>query len=61
MGSKGQLAGGFARLVHDMWGGDLPYLTPMDFRVCAATPLCSLSLTKCTEDDLPTKITVHRL
>ncbi|KAJ7580153.1 ubiquitin carboxyl-terminal hydrolase 4 [Mycena floridula] len=32
MGTKGKLAGAFAQLVHDMWGGDLPYLTPMDFR-----------------------------
>ncbi|KDR80822.1 hypothetical protein GALMADRAFT_222419 [Galerina marginata CBS 339.88] len=32
LGSKGKLAGAFARLLHDMWGGDLPYLTPIDFR-----------------------------
>ncbi|KAF8902399.1 hypothetical protein CPB84DRAFT_1746670 [Gymnopilus junonius] len=28
----GKLAGAFAKLLHDMWGGDLPYLTPIDFR-----------------------------
>lgn len=38
MGSKGKLAGAFAQLVHDMWGGDLPYLTPIDFR----KTICSL-------------------
>lgn len=33
LGSKGHLAGAFAKLLHDMWGGDLPYLSPTDFRV----------------------------
>jgi len=33
LGSKGQLTGAFAKLLHEMWGGDLPYLTPIDFRV----------------------------
>jgi len=33
LGSKGKLAGAFAKLLHEMWGGDLPYLTPIDFRV----------------------------
>ncbi|TFK71676.1 cysteine proteinase [Pluteus cervinus] len=32
LGSKGRLTSGFAKLVHEMWGGDLPYLTPIDFR-----------------------------
>ncbi|KAF8972765.1 hypothetical protein BDZ97DRAFT_1649812 [Flammula alnicola] len=32
LGSKGKLAGAFAKLLHEMWGGDLPYLTPIDFR-----------------------------
>ncbi|KAF9466165.1 hypothetical protein BDZ94DRAFT_1188229 [Collybia nuda] len=32
LGSKGLLAGAFAKLLHDMWGGDLPYLSPTDFR-----------------------------
>ncbi|KAF8159371.1 hypothetical protein B0H34DRAFT_655402 [Crassisporium funariophilum] len=31
-GSKGKLTGAFAKLLHEMWGGDLPYLTPIDFR-----------------------------
>ena len=33
LGSKGKLTGAFAKLLHEMWGGDLPYLTPIDFRV----------------------------
>ena len=33
LGSKGKLTSAFAKLLHDMWGGDLPYLTPIDFRV----------------------------
>lgn len=33
LNSKGKLTGAFAKLLHDMWGGDLPYLTPIDFRV----------------------------
>ncbi|KAF9560109.1 cysteine proteinase [Agrocybe pediades] len=32
LGSKGQLTGAFAKLLHEMWGGDLPYLTPIEFR-----------------------------
>jgi ubiquitin carboxyl-terminal hydrolase 8 len=39
LGSKGKLAGAFAKLLHDMWGGDLPYLTPIDFRVGILSPL----------------------
>lgn len=33
LGSRGRLAGAFHQLLHDMWGGDLPYLTPIEFRV----------------------------
>jgi ubiquitin C-terminal hydrolase len=33
LGSKGRLAGSFAKLLHEMWGGDLPYVSPTDFRV----------------------------
>ncbi|KAJ7809041.1 ubiquitin carboxyl-terminal hydrolase 4 [Mycena olivaceomarginata] len=32
LGSKGLLSGAFAKLVHEMWSGDLPYIIPMDFR-----------------------------
>lgn len=32
LGSKGKLAGSFAKLLHEMWGGDLPYVSPIDFR-----------------------------
>ncbi|THV02554.1 hypothetical protein K435DRAFT_345687 [Dendrothele bispora CBS 962.96] len=32
MGSKGALTGGFAQLLRMMWSGDMPYLTPADFR-----------------------------
>ncbi|KAJ7117734.1 hypothetical protein C8R44DRAFT_200951 [Mycena epipterygia] len=32
MGSKGMLSGSFAKLVHSMWSGDLPYIIPIDFR-----------------------------
>ncbi|KDR71823.1 hypothetical protein GALMADRAFT_74739 [Galerina marginata CBS 339.88] len=40
VGSKGKLTGAFAKLLHDMWGGDLPYLTPTDFRkiICQLGP-----------------------
>lgn len=33
LGSQGRLAGSFAKLLHEMWGGDLPYVSPIDFRV----------------------------
>jgi len=39
LGSKGRLAGSFAKLLHEMWGGDLPYVSPIDFRV---SPILSL-------------------
>lgn len=45
LGSKGQLTGAFAKLLHDMRGGDLPYLTPIDFRVCMSVFLGFLWLT----------------
>ncbi|KAK2464014.1 hypothetical protein APHAL10511_003958 [Amanita phalloides] len=32
LGSKGKLAGTFAKLVQEMWLSDLPYLTPFEFR-----------------------------
>ncbi|KAJ7019793.1 ubiquitin carboxyl-terminal hydrolase 4 [Mycena alexandri] len=32
MGSKGLLSGSFAKLVHSMWSGELPYIIPIDFR-----------------------------
>lgn len=40
LGSKGQLTGAFAKLLHEMWGGDLPYLTPIDFRVIKRFSCC---------------------
>jgi len=33
LGSKGHLTHAFAKLLHEMWGQDLPYLTPHEFRV----------------------------
>ncbi|KAJ3860134.1 ubiquitin carboxyl-terminal hydrolase 4 [Lentinula novae-zelandiae] len=39
MNSQGQLTRAFSRLVHDIWHGDMPYITPNDFR----RTLCSLN------------------
>ncbi|KAF6761810.1 ubiquitin carboxyl-terminal hydrolase 4 [Ephemerocybe angulata] len=39
LGSQGKLVQAFAKLLHEMWGGDLPYLTPNDFR----RSICSLN------------------
>ncbi|KAJ3920053.1 ubiquitin carboxyl-terminal hydrolase 4 [Lentinula edodes] len=39
MNSQGQLTKAFSRLVHDIWHGDMPYITPNDFR----RTLCSLN------------------
>ncbi|KIK68849.1 hypothetical protein GYMLUDRAFT_236746 [Collybiopsis luxurians FD-317 M1] len=39
MNSKGELTRAFSRLIHDIWQGDMPYLTPTDFR----RTLCSLN------------------
>lgn len=35
MGTKGNLAHAFADILHEMWQGDLPYLSPYTFRVCS--------------------------
>lgn len=35
MGSQGKLVQSFASLLRSMWQGDLPYITPIDFRVGA--------------------------
>ncbi|KAK0489313.1 ubiquitin carboxyl-terminal hydrolase 4 [Armillaria novae-zelandiae] len=32
LGTNGRLSGAFAKVLYDMWGQDLPYLTPIDFR-----------------------------
>ncbi|KAK0466830.1 ubiquitin carboxyl-terminal hydrolase 4 [Desarmillaria tabescens] len=32
LGTKGKLSGAFAKVLHDLWSQDLPYLTPLDFR-----------------------------
>lgn len=32
LGSQGKLAGAFAKLLHEMWGEDLPFVSPTDFR-----------------------------
>lgn len=47
LGSKGRLTEAFAKLLHDMRGGDLPYLTPIDFRVRRNVLLPFLWLTSC--------------
>ncbi|KAJ3902455.1 hypothetical protein F5879DRAFT_923823 [Lentinula edodes] len=39
MNSQGQLTRAFSRLVHDIWHGDMPYITANDFR----RTLCSLN------------------
>jgi hypothetical protein len=33
LGTRGELAHAFYSLLRDMWQGDLPYLTPVPFRV----------------------------
>ncbi|KAH7105745.1 cysteine proteinase [Auriculariales sp. MPI-PUGE-AT-0066] len=39
LGTKGQLAGAFAKLLHEMWHGELPYRSPHAFR----TSVCVFS------------------
>ena len=38
LGSQGKLAGAFAKLLHEMWGEDLPFVSPTDFRVSFCSP-----------------------
>jgi len=66
LGSKGKLAGAFAKLLHEMWGGDLPYLTPIDFRVGSRilfSPPATNSFYLClfAEIDMPTQISIQRI
>lgn len=35
LGTKGHLTQAFASILHDMWHEELPYLTPLQFRVCS--------------------------
>lgn len=44
LGTKGKLTGAFAKLVHEMWGGDFPYLTPIEFRVSFDLSACAKML-----------------
>lgn len=32
MGTKGAFASAFSVIIHDLWHGDLPYITPLEFR-----------------------------
>jgi ubiquitin carboxyl-terminal hydrolase 8 len=44
LGSQGRLAGAFAKLLHEMWGGDLPFISPTDFRVSFVPPSALFAL-----------------
>lgn len=44
MGTKGNLAHAFADIVHEMWQGELPYLSPYTFRVCSFLSSTLISL-----------------
>ena len=61
-GSQGKLVIAFARLVREMWVGDLPYLTPFEFRVsnllvAARSPNSFYTI---AEIDMPTQERIHR-
>lgn len=61
LGSKGKLTGAFAKLLHEMWGGDLPYLTPIDFRVLIIIYSCFQHSSVISAIDLSTKVPVQRI
>jgi hypothetical protein len=66
LGSQGKLAGAFAKLLHEMWGGDLPYLSPIDFRVGSRILFLppaanSFYLYLFAEIDMPTQISIQRI
>lgn len=44
LGTKGNMAKGFASLLHEMWHGDLPYLAPYSFRVRLVHSFCYTQL-----------------
>lgn len=43
MGTKGNLAHAFADILHEMWQGELPYITPYTFRVRQGFDLFDIS------------------
>jgi len=56
LGTKGNIARSFAMLLHDMWHGDLPYITPMGFRVrFECFPSNGISISLFAEYDLLTR------
>jgi hypothetical protein len=48
MGTKGNLAHAFADILHEMWQGDLPYLSPYTFRVRSIPTFYNTTLTFCS-------------
>jgi ubiquitin carboxyl-terminal hydrolase 8 len=34
LGTKGNLVRAFSGILHDLWHGEMPYITPFQFRVC---------------------------
>ena len=34
LGSKGNIVQAFSGILHELWHGEMPYITPFHFRVC---------------------------
>ncbi len=39
LGTKGNLVHAFSMILHDLWHGEMPYITPFQFRVCTLVSL----------------------
>jgi hypothetical protein len=36
LGTKGNLVRAFSSILHALWHGEMPYISPFEFRVCTA-------------------------
>lgn len=50
LGSRGKMTNAFAKLLHEMWGAEFPYVTPIEFRVRFSDPVIILYLFFPTRD-----------
>ena len=44
LGTKGNLVRAFSSILHALWHGEMPYISPFEFRVCNS-PICPSSFT----------------
>jgi hypothetical protein len=38
LGTKGNIVRAFSSILHTLWHGEMPFITPFEFRVCTTPP-----------------------